>query len=147
MNNLLNVPCAYALLRANVEFSESGTEKKKQLNLYILISSIVFTILIIAINKFWVGMINASLAMLITFIHYLILNRKTIYGAGIIAFGFGFSFLSVGIHAGKISLNEWFNHKDISHVIIIIGLIIIHSGVEKTLSAEENGENINKAIA
>ena len=131
LNNLLNVPCAYALLMANIEFSSLSAEKKKNMNLFVWISSVLFTILIIIINKFWVGMINASLAMMITFIIHLVAYRRKTANTGLIAFGFGFSFISVFIHIAKISLSQWFNHKDISHVIIIISMIFIYMGVKR----------------
>jgi hypothetical protein len=144
LNNLLNVPCAFALLKANLEVAYSPQERKKMLNLVIVASSVLFTALIIIINKFWVGMINSSLAMLITFIHYIVLNnRKRISGAGLVALGFGFSFLSVLVFAAKISLNDWFNHKDIAHVIIIIGLSIIYRGVKKSTEAPASGSHEN----
>jgi hypothetical protein len=126
-------------------------ERKKQLNVLIIVTSAIFVGLIILINKFWVGLINSSLAMLITFIHYIILNnRKKVGGAGLVAFGFGFSFLSVFIFAAKISLDEWFNHKDIAHVIIIIGLSIIYSGVRRSQETHAPGtmrDSLQRAAA
>jgi hypothetical protein len=149
LNNLLNVPTSYFLLRANIEFSTLAQEKKKMLNGIALATAIIFTVLIILINQFYVGLINGSLAMFITFIHYLILySRKKKPGSGLVAFGFGFSFTSVGVHAAKLSVSEWFNHKDISHVIIFVALLIIYSGVKKSLEEPAHSrEKFEKAVA
>jgi hypothetical protein len=74
--------------------------------------------------------INAGIVLIYSFIiHFIKYNKLNERGSGFVVFGIGVSFISIITHTLKISINEWFNYKDISHVIISISLLIIYKGV------------------
>ena len=92
-------------------------------------------------NNFLIVKINAGVVLLYAFIIHLIkYNKLNERGSGLVVFGIGVSFISIITHTLKISVNEWFNYKDISHIIISISLIIIFKGITA------NSEKLESAI-
>lgn len=47
-----------------------------------------------------------------------------------ISFGFFISFLTVYVHSQKLSFAKWFNHNDISHVIMYLSILLIFRGIK-----------------
>lgn len=92
----------------------------------------ILTMLVYAFfyNNFLMIKINAGIVLIYSFIiHFIKYNKFNERGSGFVVFGIGVSFISIITHTLKISINEWFNYKDISHVIISISLLIIYKGV------------------
>jgi hypothetical protein len=56
-------------------------------------------------------------------------RKRQARGSLFVFYGFVISILSIIAHSMHISLHEWFNHKDLSHVIMILSLIVIFRGV------------------
>jgi hypothetical protein len=109
-----------------------------------LINNLVIAILCILLvfatltGKFILIKIPAGAALIYSLIVHYQLKRKGIAGATSVVAGIWISFLSIVVHSLKIAINDWFNHKDIAHVIIAISLVIICRGVNKI--ATENQE-------
>ncbi|MBP8155480.1 MAG: hypothetical protein KAX81_00535 [Leadbetterella sp.] len=47
-----------------------------------------------------------------------------------ISFGFFISFLTIYVHSQKLSFAKWFNHNDISHVIMYVSILLIFRGIK-----------------
>lgn len=133
--NLSGIPITYFLHSANIELSDF-TDKTKQLLHYIILAIIlVFVVITILTNNFASVKINGGIAILFTIIVHVITWRKKVEGSGWIAFGFIFSISTMIIHTAKLSLSDWFNFKDISHVFMNIALFMIYAGVVRKLRA------------
>lgn len=104
---------------------------------FFLISTILILFLIFILcnaqRNFVLAEICGGTAILYSFcIHLSNYLRNEEKGSGIVALGIGISFLSFIGHAFRISLHEYFNHKDMAHVIMIVSMIVIYLGVYKT---------------
>lgn len=100
----------------------------------------ILTMLVYAFfyNNFLMIKINAAIVLIYSFIiHFIKYNKLNERGSGLVVFGIGISFISIITHTLKISINEWFNYKDISHVIISISLLIIYKGVNVNSKKQE----------
>lgn len=62
-------------------------------------------------------------------VHYISFRKKDL-GSSHIVTGILISFFSIVVHSLKFSIHEWFNYKDISHVIMIISLYFIYKGIK-----------------
>jgi hypothetical protein len=51
-----------------------------------------------------------------------VLSRNMLYGVG-------FAALAVGTHIAKLAPSVWFNHLDVSHVFMALGLFTMYKGV------------------
>lgn len=81
-------------------------------------------------NNFLIIKIHAGIVLLYSFTaHLIVYNRTKEEGSKLVVIGIGVSFLSIIVHSLKFSISEWFNYKDFAHVIILISLIIIFTGV------------------
>lgn len=92
-------------------------------------------------GDFLIIKINAGVSLLYSLIMHLQAHKtRSESGNGLVVLGIAISFVPILVHTMQISLHEWFNHKDLSHVIMIIALIVIASGAFKT--AEDLEEQI-----
>lgn len=80
-------------------------------------------------GNFLIIKIHAAIALLYSFIvHYIVYRRTEEKGSGLVVLGIFISFLPIIVHSLKFSIDEWFNYKDIAHVIMIISLVVIYKG-------------------
>ena len=99
-------------------------------------------ILTLVRNNFLIIKVHAGIVLLFSFIVHLIFYIRTKEkGSRLVVTGIGISFLSIIVHSLKFSIHEWFNYKDLAHVIIFFSLIIIYTGVKL------NAEKLNFAAA
>ena len=127
--NLSSIPSSYYLLKATIELSEFKDETKFRLTMITLAATILLTILTLIINNFVLIKINAGLVVILALIRHYHTYKKGYTGSGYIVFGFAFSLSSILVHTAQLSISEWFNFRDISHVIMNISLYIIFTGV------------------
>lgn len=73
--------------------------------------------------------IHAGLVLIYALVVHYTAYRKNDRGSGFIVLGIFISFLSILVHSLKITLDEWFNHKDLAHVIMIIAMVVIYRGI------------------
>ncbi|MCW3078434.1 MAG: hypothetical protein JWO32_3043 [Bacteroidetes bacterium] len=103
----------------------------KFVTLFVVIWIIVLLILTFIQNNFLLIKIHAGIVLTYSLIIHIINYKKP--GSANIAWGIVISFLSIVVHSLKLSLSEWFNYKDISHVFMLICLICMLQGVTKIL--------------
>lgn len=90
---------------------------------------IVVLIASVIVGDFVIIKIHAALVLMYALItHYLVYKRTDDAGSALVVSGIGISFLPIIVHSLKFSINEWFNYKDIAHVIMIFSLIVIYKG-------------------
>jgi hypothetical protein len=131
--NLTGLVIAYYLLCTNLEFAKLEKQKKQILYALILFITVLFSVITLTTNNFLSVKINGGIAVIISLITHFQTYRKGMPGSGYISFGFAFSLLSIVVHSAQFSISEWFNYKDISHVIMNISLYFIFVGVTRKL--------------
>ena len=101
--------------------------------LYFVMLWILILLIICAINgSFLLIKIHAGIVLIYSLIvHYLVYRRNKDKGSELVVIGILISFLPLIVHSLRITLHEWFNHKDLAHLIMIISLIIIYQGAKK----------------
>lgn len=127
--NLTSIPSSYYLLKATIETTGYAPETKVKLGYAAIGAAAVLAILTVILNNFVLIKINAGIVILLTIIRHAVLLKKAWPGAVYILGGFAFSLSSLVVHTAKLSLSDWFNFKDISHVIMNISLAVIFIGV------------------
>lgn len=107
--------------------------KSAQKSIYLCqIQLVVFCIATIYFKNFLVVVINSTIGfLLVLYIHALSGKKYGNKAASWIALGITVSFLTAFVYAFKISVNDWFNFKDIAHLIMAISIIFISIGVGK----------------
>lgn len=102
----------------------------------VLISLCVIVIFSTLTANFILVKIPAGAVLIFSLVIHFLSFKKNIPGAGQVVFGILISFLSIVVHSFKISFSEWFNHKDIAHLIIAASLIFICEGAKKITNNE-----------
>ncbi len=141
--NISSIPSAYYLLKATIELSEFTDQLKRRLTTISLAAMLLLTVLTVYINNFALIKVNAGIVILLALVRHYHTYKKGYQGSGYIVFGFAFSLSSIVVHTTQYSLHEWFNFKDISHVIMNISLYIIFTGV---LMKTRNEDNLQQTI-
>lgn len=115
-------------------------EKEKKISVFAAIIMLVFIVLSLILKNFHILKINIAASLIFIIIeHYKSFKKHTI-GSGLILYGMVVSIIPVLVHSFKWSFGIWFNHNDISHVIMFISLIVIFGGVR--LIEQEAKSNI-----
>lgn len=116
-------------VKATILFSFAGTNWQRILNnLNILLLSL-FILCTLVWNNFEILKIHAGIGVLTIFITHLLATIKKHNGSGMIVGAFSLSFITILVHSFQITAGAWFNHKDISHVLMMMSLIMIYIGV------------------
>lgn len=104
--------------------------KAKMIKVIAYIQFAMFQVLLIWNMNFNVVVVNSliGLFLVVTTLHLYQFLRMKIKGSGWVVVGFTISFFTTFIHAFKLSPHKWFNHNDLSHVIMVLGLYIIFVG-------------------
>lgn len=133
--HLMSGLALYFAQTATMEGELKDSSKYKLLKVLWKVQLAVFFILTILFQNFITVKLNIAVGM----IFILLINLKTFYNGekanGFIAAGILVSFLTAAVHTTKISFSQWFNYNDISHVLIMISLYLMFTGVwTKTLA-------------
>jgi len=91
-------------------------------------------------SDFEIFKFHAAAALSIIFSTHLVAWSRQHNGSGWIVGGMLLSFLTVFIHSVQFSLSRWFNYKDISHVIMVLSLVFIYTGIRHM------SENLNLSL-
>ncbi len=136
--NLINMLGILYSVKATIAFADFKQEKAKKINLIFLSLFILFSALTITVgflkmppkfNNFIFVTINSAISLVfVVFVYYRSFKNGNKL-SGNILFGMGISFLTVYIFLAKIAISEWFNHKDISHVIMMVSIYFVYRGV------------------
>jgi hypothetical protein len=96
-----------------------------------LIIVYIFIVMLLTVYKgsFLLIEINGGLALLYLLIaHARVIRISGEKGSRFIVLGIVISMLSIVVHLAKTSLHEYFNQKDLAHVIMIVALLFIGRG-------------------
>jgi len=129
---LMNISVSVAVffsIQATIVFM--GAEKF--LNRILLTSNTIllsgFIISTLAWNNFEILKIHTAIGVIVIFATHGIALFKNHFGSERIVTAFSLSLLTLLIHTYQVSVSKWFNFKDISHVLMMLSLMLIYSGV------------------
>ncbi len=132
ISNMLSLVSIYFCFRGSYTYFNIGRHQVSNKAVIGLVMTWIGILLVITFlsNKFLLIKIHAGIVLIYALaVHYLA-YRKNDRGSGVIALGIVISFFSILVHSLKFSFDEWFNYKDIAHVIMIISMIIIYRGIK-----------------
>jgi hypothetical protein len=130
-SNLLSLISVYFCFKGSYTYYnlQRGTAPNKMVIGFVTAWISILVIITLINSTFLLIKIHAGLVLIYALaVHYMAYRKKD-RGSGMIVLGILVSFLSIIVHSLKISLHEWFNHKDIAHVIMIVSMIIIYRGI------------------
>jgi hypothetical protein len=132
--NAFSLLAVYFLFRATYAYSHPEKELSKLFitGIFIWIAAMLFISRMQA--DFTLIKIHAGVILLYTlFVHYRKYLRSKERGNELLILGVLISFLPILIHSMRLSINEWFNYKDLAHLFMIFSLIIIYKGLRLTV--------------
>lgn len=127
--NLSSIGSSFFLLLATIEkVRKEDLVLLRKLHIVAFISTLIVTSITLTFNDFSLIRTYAGAVILMALYWHYATFRQGIPGSGQIAFGLGLSMLSVLVHVLKFSISDYFNFKDLGHVIILISLSFIFMG-------------------
>ena len=102
-----------------------------------------FLVFTLVLTNFVLIKIHAGIVLSYSLIVHAISLKNKQEGSGYIVAGILISFFSIVIHILKISLSDWFNYKDIAHVIMLCSLYYIFKGASLKLSNNHKVFSVN----
>lgn len=135
--NTMSLICIYYFYRAAFTYSNINKDNSTKIFNYIvhvwIVSLLVITYFL---NDFLLIKIHAGIVLLYSLVVHAITYKNKNAGSGYIVAGIIISFLSIVVHSLKFSFGEWFNYKDIAHVIILTSMILLYTGVRTKIGPE-----------
>jgi len=133
ISNTMNLLAIYFCFRGSYNYSSLRVKPENKYILGIALAWVAALIVVALINNnFLLIKIHAGIVLVYSLvIHYLRYKKYGDKGSTAIVAGIGISFLSIIVHSLHFSFSEWFNYKDIAHVIMIVSLLIIYGGIRK----------------
>lgn len=101
----------------------------------------------IVFNHFVVIMINSALFICYILVAHFIAWRKGRPGNGSIVAAFGIAVLSILIFALKISPHEFFNYKDLPHVLMWVSLALLYRGIRSMTGSGGSVEKMQNVFS
>lgn len=134
MNAISLIAIYFCFKSANTYFFQNKTGQKKYINYLVITWIIILLVVTLLQNNFLLIKIHAGIVLTYSLVIHLISYKKGGKGSSYVAGGIIVSFLSIVTHSLKLSVSEWFNYKDISHVIMLISLMLMYKGVRAILT-------------
>ena len=130
--NLLSILSIYFCFRVSYMYQNlNNIPQKKYINL-VKIWLVILLIACVIIENFVLITIHAGLVLIyMLIVHYLVNKEFPDKGNKYVIAGILISFISIGAHSLKITIHEWYNHKDLAHTGMIISLIFIYKGARR----------------
>jgi hypothetical protein len=127
--NALSLFSIYFCFRAAYTYYNLKRQASKTY-IYIVLAWVLILLVFSGIKgDFTVIKIHAGIVLLYSLIvHYITYKRYNDGGSSLVVTGIVISFIPIIVHSLRFSLHEWFNYKDIAHVIMIVSLIVIYKG-------------------
>lgn len=135
MNAISLIAIYFCFKSANTYFSQNKPSQKKYINYLVITWIVILLIVTLLQNNFLLIKIHAGIVLTYSLVIHLIFYKKGGKGSGYVAGGIIVSFLSIVTHSLKLSVSDWFNYKDISHVIMLISLMLMYKGARTILSS------------
>jgi hypothetical protein len=127
---LLNVISVYWAQRATITSLLMDSPNKKILNIVYNVQLIIFSAAVFFCQNFLVVIWNSAIGLIpIMIFHFRNVQKNE--NNKWIAWGIVVLFFTAFINATKISINEYFTYLDIAHVLIMINLSLIYTGVKR----------------
>lgn len=128
--NTFSLLSIYYFFRGSYTFLNQEKESRGLYN-YIVMAWVLILLVACGLKgNFLLIKIHAGIVLLFALVaHYLVYRRFQDRGSGLVVLGILISFLPILVHSLKLSFHEWFNHKDLAHVIMIVSLLVIYRGV------------------
>lgn len=143
--NVFSMVAIYYCFRAPFDYTAKAKKQNRHLVNLVRIWVVLLLFLAITRGDFLLLKVNAGIVLLYSLVaHYRAHKVKAERGNLLVVYGILVSFLPIVIHSMKLSLHEWFNHKDLAHVVMIFSLILIIRGVK--LNAEDLHEQEQAAL-
>jgi hypothetical protein len=130
------------LICISVYFASRGTIESEYKNSMfykgiVLVQLITFSALVIIIKDFKIASIATAFGLIPIMIIYYANHLKDNPSKKLIALGVFVSFLTAIVFQLKLSIDKWFNYKDLSHIIIMVSLWLMYKGVKGLYKDEE----------
>lgn len=137
--NSVSFICIYFFYRAASKYSNLQKENSSLqfMNYMVLLWVVVLLVVTFFLNNFLLVKIHAGIALVYSLFVHAVTFRNKRAGSGYIVAGIIISFLSIIVHSLKFSFGEWFNYKDISHVIMLTSMVLLYTGVKTKLGPSE----------
>lgn len=130
--NALSLISIYFFYRAAFSYYNlNKTDISKVYNYLVVVWIILLLVATLFMNSFLLIKIHAGIVLVYSLIVHGITYKNKQIGSGYIVAGILISFLSIIVHSFKLSVGEWFNYKDIAHVIMLISLMYLHRGIQE----------------
>lgn len=106
---------------------------KSLIGIISIIQFVLFAGGLLITGKFGIATIHIALCLVPIMIYYIFHGAKGKKAEMLVAAGIIVSVMTAVVHTFKLSFGQWFNHNDISHVLIIISLVLMYRGVKAGL--------------
>lgn len=127
--NCLGLLSSHFSIIASVIYCNFEPKTKQNIILITTLLTFLFIGLCILRNNFVLVKIYAGVGLLFLLVAHLIKINSFKKGNRYLIFSVLCALITLLIHSTKFSLSIWFNYKDISHVIMMISLYLIYTGV------------------
>jgi hypothetical protein len=131
ITNAFSLLSIYYCFRAAYTYAHPSNNPPVKYIYFVVLWIIVLLLISLAKGNFLLIKIHAGLVLIYSLIvHVISFGRYREPGSRLIVTGIIVSFFSIVIHSLRFSFHEWFNYKDIAHVIMIVSLMIIYKGAK-----------------
>ena len=127
-----------SIICAGISFAQFGTieyifsenKNKGILNTIVWIQLALFIIIAISMKAFVVVTVHTAVGLLSVFFVNLFSYKKEKLSGRWISAGVFVAIITAVVHGQKLSIDKWFNYKDLAHVLIVVSLILMFIGVK-----------------
>lgn len=127
---VLNMLAIYCMQHATLSSALVHSNKKSYWKKSYLVQALIAIVAVFVFQNFLVVVINNAVALIpIMIIHFRAskTNKLNLW----IAYGIAVLFVTAGVNLAKLSLHDYFNHLDLAHVLIMINLYLMFTGVKR----------------
>ncbi len=138
--NAFSLVAMYYCFLGPYTYLHPDVKLKKSYNTFILFWIGLVLILSAWIQNFVIIKVHAGIVLLYSLVvHWRMYKQFRHEGSKWIVIGIFAAFLPILVHSLKLCPGEWFNHKDLAHVLMIASLIIIYKGVAINAKGIQSG--------
>jgi hypothetical protein len=129
MMNAFSLLAIYYNFRFTYTYATINSTQKRWVNFFVMTWVSVLLITSLVNQDFTLIKVHAGIALVYCLIvHAITVRSRNERGSMLIVVGIILSFLSIIVHTFRIMIGEWFNHKDIAHVLMIATLVLMFKG-------------------
>lgn len=128
---------------AGVSFAQFGVgsnvfmKRKSLVGILVIAQFLAFAGIMYFSGSFEIAKIHIAVGLIPIMIYYVFQGMKGLRAEIFVATGIGVSALTAVVHSLKISLSQWFNYNDISHLLIVTSLVLMYHGVRAGLAEKK----------